>query len=91
MARRRAAPAQRHGRLLVRVGQATVPLRDAIDQVRGVRGRRRELGGREPAVDVQGRALDQLGHVMEPALDQDSQESQIGSMITKINNDSGRH
>ena len=68
MARRRhASPAQRHRRLLVRVAQAAVPLYDAVHQVRGVGGRRRELGGREPGVDVQGGALDQLGHVPEPA------------------------
>ena len=72
VARRRPRPhvagagGQRHRRLLVLEAQAAVPVRQAVDQVLGVAGSRRQLGDREPAVDVQRRALDQLGHVTEP-------------------------
>jgi hypothetical protein len=68
---RRGPAAQGHRRLLVREAEAAVaaPRRGVVDQVRRVGRRRRERRRREPPVDVQARALHQLRHLPEPAMD----------------------
>jgi hypothetical protein len=69
-AARHLAAAHGQRRLLVREAQAAALLRRAVHQVRRVGRRRREQsgGGRQTRVNVQGRAVHQLRHLLpEPA------------------------